>query len=167
MTTSANNPDPESPPSRTFVPEIEARRYALDGAATWADVTTERAAVWHAPYGLAEDWDLNIEDVWIDGPHGPIPARVYSPEADRTGRPCLLWCHGGAFMGGDLDMPEAHEVSRGIAGRADAVVVSVAYRLCPRPLGWPGTSQPNPGDIPGVRFPIPHDYVMAAYRWCP
>ncbi|MEU1167338.1 alpha/beta hydrolase fold domain-containing protein [Streptomyces sp. NPDC005921] len=38
---------------------------------------------------------------------------------------------------------------RGVAGRADAVVVSVDYRLC-------GAD---------VHFPAPHDDVVAAYRW--
>jgi hypothetical protein len=40
------------------------------------------------------------------GPHGPVPVRVYArdPAAEA---PCLVWLHGGGFIGGDLDMPQA------------------------------------------------------------
>ena len=48
-----------------------------------------------------------------------MPVRVYMPTgpAPDGGRACLVWMHGGAFAWGDLDMAEAHEVARGIAGR--------------------------------------------------
>jgi acetyl esterase len=83
------------------------------------------------------------------GPHGPVPVRVYRPTGPTAGRPCLVWAHGGAFVIGDLDMPEADWVSRAIATRAGAVVVSVDYRLA----------------VGGVTYPIPHDDVAAAIRW--
>ncbi|WP_435286406.1 alpha/beta hydrolase [Streptomyces bacillaris] len=103
-----------------------------------------------APLGPAETWDLDIEDRTIPGPGPKIPVRVYRPAGSAPApRPCLVWLHGGAWVGGDLDMPEAHETARGVAGRADAVVVSVDYRLCSE----------------DVHFPAPHDDVMAAYRW--
>jgi acetyl esterase/lipase len=57
--------------------------------------------------------------------------------------------HGGAFLGGDLDMREADGVAREICARAGAVVVSVEYRLCHG----------------GVTYPVPHDDVVAAVRW--
>ena len=50
--------------------------------------------------------DVPTRDLTVDGPHGPVPVRVYG-DADGSGRPALLWMHGGAFMFGDLDMPEA------------------------------------------------------------
>ena len=83
------------------------------------------------------------------GPHGPVPVRVYLPEGDRIGRPCLVWLHGGAFRFGDLDMPEADWTARQVCERAGAVVVSVDYRLA----------------VDGVHFPVPHDDVAAAVRW--
>lgn len=83
------------------------------------------------------------------GPHGPVPCRVYEPAESDRGRPCLVWMHGGAFMSGDLDMPEADWVARYLAANAGAVVVSVDYRLA----------------VGGVSYPVPHDDVVAAIRW--
>src|SRR3954451_20422518 len=67
------------------------------------------------------------------GPHGPVPVRVYVPAGAATGLPCLVWVHGGAFVGGDLEMPEADWTARQICERAGAVVVSGEHQ--PRPAG--------------------------------
>jgi acetyl esterase len=83
------------------------------------------------------------------GPHGPVPVRVYEPAESGPDRPALVWVHGGAFVGGDLEMPEADWTARQICERAGAVVVSVDYRLCNG----------------GIHYPVPHDDVLAAYRW--
>lgn len=89
------------------------------------------------------------------GPHGPVPIRIYEPPVDEdsvgstNGRPCMVWHRGGAFIIGDLDMPEAHRVSREIACRASAVVVSVDYRLA----------------VDGVHYPVPLDDCVAVLRW--
>jgi acetyl esterase/lipase len=56
--------------------------------------------------------------------------------------------HGGAFVSGDLNMPEAHVVSAELASRG-AIVVSVDYRLA--------------SDT--VRYPVPLDDVDAAWVW--
>lgn len=63
----------------------------------------------------------------------PYPAldslvRVYPGDAGPLSGVGLLWVHGGGFVIGDLDMPEADAVSRGFAARG-ALVVSVDYRL--------------------------------------
>jgi acetyl esterase/lipase len=60
-----------------------------------------------------------------------------------------VWVHGGAFVGGDLEMPEADWTARQVCERAGAVVVSVDYRLC----------------LEGVHHPVPSDDVVAAFRW--
>ena len=97
--------------------------------------------------------DVRVRSDAAPGPHGPVPVRVYA-DGDDDGRgagerPCLVWMHGGAFIAGDLDMPEADWFSREVARRAGAVVVSVDYRLCNE----------------GVHYPVPHDDVVAAIRW--
>jgi acetyl esterase len=83
------------------------------------------------------------------GPHGPVPVRVYQDGDGDGARPGLVWMHGGAFLMGNLDMPEADWTARELAKRAGAVVVSVDYRLCQG----------------GVHYPVPHDDVTAAVRW--
>lgn len=90
---------------------------------------------------------ITIRDAVADGPHGSIPIRVYAPSAGGV-HPGFVWNHGGGFVGGDLDMPEADWVSRSLAARG-FVVVSVFYRLA----------------VEGVHFPVPSDDVVAAFRW--
>jgi acetyl esterase len=92
--------------------------------------------------------DVPTRDLTVDGPHGPIPVRVYGDPAG-SGRPALLWMHGGAFMMGDLDMGEADRTGREVCARAGAVVVSVDYRLA----------------VGGVHHPVPLDDVVATARW--
>ncbi|HEV7623361.1 MAG TPA: alpha/beta hydrolase fold domain-containing protein [Amnibacterium sp.] len=111
------------------------------------DDVPESALAWFAPYGEYALPDVAVEDRRIDGPHGPIPVRLYRPrDASGSG---LLWNHGGGFTAGDLDMPEAHAVSAEIAARTGAAVVSVDYRLA----------------VGGVRYPVPVDDVAAAWDW--
>ena len=166
MTTSVPTGEPVRTEGPRFHPLIEERLHLLQGHASFADCPPAVLKEWDAPYGPAESWDLQIADRQVPGPHGPVPVRVYTPAGDTPpDRPCLVWIHGGGFVAGDLDMPEAHEVAQRIAGRADAVVVSVFYRLCPREglLGLPeeGTHE----STAAVRFPIPLDDVIAAIGW--
>jgi acetyl esterase/lipase len=96
--------------------------------------------------------DVRVRSDAAPGPHGPVPVRVYDAAGDGAtagDRPCLVWMHGGAFIAGNLDMPEADWFSRELAQRAGAVIVSVDYRLC----------------NDGVHYPVPHDDVVAAVRW--
>jgi acetyl esterase/lipase len=92
--------------------------------------------------------DVDISSASISGPHGDIPVRLYRPLASHGQAPGLLWMHGGAFVAGDLDMPEAHVVSAELASRG-SIVVSVDYRLA----------------TDTVRYPIPLDDVHAAWGW--
>jgi acetyl esterase len=95
--------------------------------------------------------DVSVRSDAAPGPHGPVPVRIYEAGGGggASGRPCLVWMHGGAFIFGNLDMPEADWTARELAIRAGAVVVSVDYRLC----------------NDGVHYPVPHDDVVAAARW--
>jgi acetyl esterase len=96
------------------------------------------------------DWDATgvaIENITIDGPHGPIPVRLYRPEGPLNG--AVLWCHGGGFRHGDLDMFEGHGVSVELARRAGVAVASVDYRLADD----------------HVKYPVPIDDVHAAWNW--
>jgi acetyl esterase len=102
-----------------------------------------------AAAGPYKTLEANVSDEIAPGPHGPVPVRVYHPVSPGKGRPLFVWCHGGGWASGDLDMPEADATAREVCKRADAVVVSVNYRLAVR----------------GVHYPVPLDDVVAAYRW--
>lgn len=136
-----------------FDPLLASRLVELDELLSEAAGFSERMAanrtVWHAPFGPPETRPVKIFERHVPGPHGSVRVRVYSPVAAGTPRPGLVWMHGGGFQFGDLDMPEADQVARGLAIRAGAVVVSVDYRLVQG----------------GVHFPVPHDDVVAAYQW--
>jgi acetyl esterase len=103
---------------------------------------------YEAPYASYSLPEVAIEATLISGPHGDIPVRVYRPPSASRAAPGLLWMHGGAFVAGDLDMPEAHVVSAELASRG-VVVVSVDYRLA----------------TATVRYPVPLDDVHAAWGW--
>jgi acetyl esterase len=69
-----------------------------------------------------------VEDRAIPGPGCELPVRVYTPETDGP-HPVVVYFHGGGFVLGTLDSRDP--ICRPIASEADAVVVSVAYRLAP------------------------------------
>jgi acetyl esterase len=109
-----------------------------------------RAAAQAAQVSDYEPPVVDVTDGTAPGPHGPVAVRVYLPPAAAPGpRPLLVWCHGGGWCEGDLDMPEADATSREVCTRAGAVVVSVDYRLA----------------TAGVFYPLPLDDVLAAWGW--
>jgi acetyl esterase len=74
---------------------------------------------------------LEIDDV-IDGPAGPLPIRVLRPTtagAAADPKPTVVYFHGGGWTIGDIDTHLGH--ARRICTQADAVVVSIGYRLAP------------------------------------
>ena len=132
-------------------PLIAARLPLIEGIApgTPAELMPESALAFGAPYGEYTPPEVRVEDAVVDGPHGPVPVRVYRAADAEDGARSLLWAHGGGFTSGDLDMPEAHVVSLELADRLRGVVVSVDYRLA----------------SDAVRHPIPVDDVAAAWSW--
>jgi acetyl esterase/lipase len=74
--------------------------------------------------------EVRTEDRVIDGPAGPIPIRIYRPPTDgEAALPVVVFLHGGGWCVGDLDTYDGD--ARNHAVGADAVVVSVEYRLAP------------------------------------
>lgn len=134
-----------------LVGEIEQRlRAAIDDP----DGTGQEAAAVArfqalvAPVGSYQPPLVDVGERTIPGPHGGIPLRVYRPRAKGSGIG-LIWLHGGGFTSGDLDMPESDTVARELCQRAAATIIAVDYRLA----------------RDGVHFPVPHDDVLAAWRW--
>jgi acetyl esterase len=72
--------------------------------------------------------EVRVENRAIDGPGGPIGIRIYWPPTDAV-LPVVVFFHGGGFVVGDLDTHDG--ACRQHAVGADAVVVSVDYRLAP------------------------------------
>jgi acetyl esterase/lipase len=98
----------------------------------------------HFPWTLPED--VAAQDVLLPSEEGEVPVRMYRPAA--TPKAGLLWLHGGGFVGGDLDMPEAHVVAAEIAQRGSVLVASVDYRLAGN----------------GVTYPAPVDDAITAWQ---
>lgn len=75
--------------------------------------------------------ELRVEDRTIEGPGGAIPIRIYWPPTGSgdDALPVVVYLHGGGFVLGDLDTHDG--TARQHAVGADAVVVSVDYRLAP------------------------------------
>jgi acetyl esterase len=73
------------------------------------------------------------EDLTIRTSGGEIAARIYRPEHDKP-VPTVVFAHGGGFVIGDI---ETHDnQARSLCRGADAVVVSIDYRLAPE-APWP------------------------------
>jgi acetyl esterase/lipase len=89
--------------------------------------------------------DVDVTDVTIPGRHGDIPARGYRGPTEAPGA-ALIWAHGGGFIGGDLDMPEAHWVGAELARRG-IPVLSIDYTKC----------------LEGVHYPVPSDDVLDSW----
>jgi acetyl esterase len=107
------------PPMHTLTP-VDARAFYRD----------RRAFTQPAPPEVGE-----VRDTTCDGPHGPIPLRLYRPlaRADAAPRravlPVLVYFHGGGWTIGDLD---THDVlCRQLCNGAGVAIVSVDYRMGP------------------------------------
>jgi acetyl esterase len=121
------------PPTHTLSPADARALYRERRAVTQPD-----------PPAIAETRDL-----CADGPHGPIPLRLYHTvaAADRvTAPPVLLYFHGGGWVIGDLDTHDT--LCRELANGAGIAVVAVDYRMGPE-----------------HRFPAAVDDSIAALRW--
>lgn len=86
-----------------------------------------------------------VTELTVTGGAGECGARLYRPGGTGTW-PTLVYLHGGGFVVGDLDTHD--QACRRICAGADAVVLSVDYRLAPE----------HP-------FPAAIDDAVAALRW--
>lgn len=87
----------------------------------------------------------SVQDTTVDGAAGPLKARIYRPEGEGP-FPTVAFFHGGGYVIGDLDTHD--NTCRDICRGAQAVVVSVDYRLAPE----------HP-------FPAGIDDAVAATQW--
>jgi len=135
--------------------DVAARFHHLDGLSSLREAYSDPVLI--QQIRQFETWDPAVPPPAVrtraestPGPHGPVPVRIYTPAGGTpVGVPCLVWLHGGGFIGGDLDMREADWTAREVCAAAGAVVVSVDYRLA----------------TGGVSYPVPHDDTVAAIAW--
>lgn len=73
--------------------------------------------------------EVVTEDRRVPGPAGDLAIRIYRPPSVTDHAPVVVFFHGGGFAVGDLDTHDG--TCREHAVGADAVVVSVDYRLAP------------------------------------
>ena len=88
---------------------------------------------------------INHRKIPVGPPQGLV-VRTYTPTGAGGGLPVIVYFHGGGWVIADLDTYEAGAVA--LATKANAVVVSVAYRQAPE-----------------NRYPAAHDDAFAAYQW--
>jgi acetyl esterase len=88
---------------------------------------------------------LDVRDLTIEGPGGPVPIRLYRAAAGGP-LPALLYLHGGGYVLGGLDSHD--DICAEIADGAGVAVIAVAYRLAPE-----------------YRFPAAFEDCRAAREW--
>src|SRR5258707_15660897 len=86
-----------------------------------------------------------VEERRIPGPAGEIRVRLYRPNAAAP-VPAIVYYHGGGHVIGSLDTHDF--VARNLCGGAEALVVSVDYRMGPE-----------------YRFPAAVEDSFAALQW--
>ena len=130
--------DPELAPWIAELPAIDLSDPARVRAAS--AVQRSQAPVYESPI------PLTVEDRLVPGLENDpdVPVRVYAPAGRSEALPGLLYIHGGGFVIGSVDGDDAR--TREIAAMAEAVVVSVEYRLAPE-------------------HPFPAGFVTAPRRW--
>ena len=86
-----------------------------------------------------------VEDVTLDGPHGPFALRLYFPAGERPA-PVTMFIHGGGWWTGDIAAYD--QICRRLAVESGCAVASLDYHL------WPEHA-----------FPAPVDETMIAANW--
>lgn len=101
---------------------------AREGAPEYHTLTAAEARVLAARRKLPPGPEVQVTDLQMPGPGGPIRLRLYRP-SQRGFLPGLVYYHGGGFVIGSLDShdPLCRELCQG----SGCAVVSVDYRLAP------------------------------------
>ena len=119
---------------RHYDPEIAPIVPSLPTTSDWSDMPKARSAMVEMIEQLTnqrEPEGVTWTDPTIPGPAGDpeVSVRVYRPDGAEGPLPGVLWIHGGGFCLGSIE--SEHVGAAGAAVHAEAVVVSVEYRLAP------------------------------------
>ena len=135
------------PQAKAFIDLLEQRGVPPTHTLTPADARKfyrERRAITQPEPGEVAE----VRELQADGPHGPIPMRLYRPRGSAAASvlPVLVYYHGGGWTIGDLDTHDT--LCRELCNLSGCAVVAVDYRMGPE-----------------HRFPAAVDDVLAATRW--
>ncbi|PPK66444.1 alpha/beta hydrolase [Actinokineospora auranticolor] len=114
------------PEAKAVIAATEAAGGLLPAGLSAAEVRAGFAANWTMPENL--DPVGRVYERTIPGPAGELAARVYEPTGEGP-FPGVLWLHGGGFVVGSA--VENEQACRTLCNEAEAIVVSVEYRLAP------------------------------------
>jgi acetyl esterase/lipase len=122
-------------PDYAFDPELAPLIPMLPTGMDLTDIVAARASMEEMIAAMSppepEGHGVRIEDRTIPGPEGApdVAVRIYTPTSSESVLPGVLYLHGGGFMVGSIQ--SEHLGALGAATSAEAVVVSVEYRLAP------------------------------------
>jgi acetyl esterase len=112
-------------------PADDGRAIGAKTMATPEEIAAARATFLKntAPLSKPVDFKGSIRDQTLPGsPGGALPVRIYTPPGAGP-FPLLVYFHGGGFVVGSPDYTDA--VTRILASKTPAIVVSVDYRMAP------------------------------------
>lgn len=115
-------------------PQVEAflRESAAAGLPPFHTMSPQDARVAmvarSAPFLASPEPVAGVEDRCLEGPDGPLTARVYTPFGTAPFS-ILVYFHGGGWVLGNLETHDS--LCRAVANAAGSIVVSVDYRLAP------------------------------------
>ncbi|WP_299560135.1 alpha/beta hydrolase [uncultured Mycolicibacterium sp.] len=122
------------------------RAAGIPGLVVSDDPAVARARLRTTATMFAAHIPVDVTNHTVDGPAGPLAARLYRPLHADGELPLLVYYHGGGFVIGDL---ETHDLlCRRICRDGELAVLSVDYRLAPE-----------------HKAPAAADDAYAAYRW--
>ncbi|MBT2488398.1 alpha/beta hydrolase [Streptomyces sp. ISL-96] len=118
-----------------FDPQLQALydQRAAQGARPLYEMTLDEAraadlAAVQADAGTPEPV-REVLDESIPGPAGPLPVRVYRPDAGPDPLPVLVYFFGGGWTLGSIETSDA--ICRSLANGAGCLTIAVGYRLAP------------------------------------
>ncbi|BBX17823.1 alpha/beta hydrolase [Mycolicibacterium duvalii] len=104
----------------SFGPQVPMRERGLEAV---------RDAIESAPLPVEMPAMAEISDIQVDGSGGPVPVRIYRPDAPDRPSAVIVHLHGGGLVMGSNRSFEP--MARALAAASGAVVVAVDYRLAP------------------------------------
>jgi acetyl esterase len=108
--------------------DIELKQDTVEEARNQLQIMVDLAGGDPVDVDTVEDVEIPSEEEGQDA----IPARVYAPDGEDL--PTVAFYHGGGFVLGSIDTHD--NLCRLLANRAEAVIVSIGYRLAPE-HPWP------------------------------